>query len=162
MNEQENLLTNDEDTVNSKKSSKKSRGKKKRVPIFEQHRILSFPMDPNYVYRLANDDNDGRIQQLLEAGYEIVDKNGKEIDVDVRTQDGSFRSSALCQPVGGGMIGYVMRIPKEDYEDDRKKEAAIIKMRERAIIKHVPVDSIEAKKTNFYGDVTIEHERNPL
>ena len=66
--------------------------------------------DPNYAYRVFND-SVGRVARAEEGGYEVVRTNQElgDATVDSATAVGS----AVTRPVGGGMTGVLMRIPRE-------------------------------------------------
>ena len=119
----------------------------KRRPMHDGHRnTLSYSnQDPNFVYRVFND-ADGRITRAEEAGYEVVRSSQELGDATVETP--SALGSAVSRPVGGGMNGVLMRIPREYYEEDQ------VRKQER-------VDASEAglnqKKAGQYGGVQINH-----
>ena len=73
--------------------------------------------DPNYHYRIVND-VPGRIDRFIERDWEIVTDSDVSIGqkrVAVATAEGSPKKV----PVGRGVDGYLMRIPKEYWEEDR-------------------------------------------
>ena len=91
-------------------------GRKRRTPLMRKNVLNYEDKDPNFVYRFVND-RPGRVQEFLDMGYEHVD-HGKVGDsrVDKRSADGS-RTQVH---VGQGDQGFLMRIPKEFYEEDQK------------------------------------------
>lgn len=102
-------------------------------------------MDPNYRYRVVNDDGD-RVEMLKERGYEVVTGNVRLGDKRVATA--GSEGTPVTAYVGGGMKGVLMRIPKEYFDED---QAA----------KQDYVDSTEAAtKTSAgdYGKVEIERK----
>lgn len=73
--------------------------------------------DPDYHYRIVNDDED-RIRQFTDAGYELV--QGKDVKVgDKRINAASPEGSNAQVSVGGGKKAFVMRIKKEWYLEDQ-------------------------------------------
>ena len=90
-----------------------------RIPMFKRDRISFGNMDPNYQYRVFNDKDD-RIQAALQAGYEFVE-SAQEIG-ERDALDSSKLGAHVSKPVGGGVTGYLMRIPKEYYEADQKEK----------------------------------------
>jgi hypothetical protein len=108
-------------TIKSELKKKVELIRKKRTPLVAQKRLISFPKDSEYNYRWVND-TEGNIHRFQKAGWEHVDAKGKELEVDQNFQDASWRQSALSQKVGGGITAYVMRIPKEIYDEDQENK----------------------------------------
>jgi hypothetical protein len=81
--------------------------------------------EAGYEYRVAVD-NDGtgdRIAELKELGYELVPAGlhrQKDSRVDTTSPEGSVEQMS----VGGGHKGYLMRIKKEWFDEDRKAKDA--------------------------------------
>jgi len=151
-----NLLTSNDGngTIEAKVNKKSSlRERRKRIPLREQRRLLDIPdKDPNFVYRLVNDVNN-RISSMRDSGYEIIDRTGQEIeDFDVRIQDSASKNSALCQSVGSGITAYVMRKPKEWYDEDKEKELEEIKKKEKATLTK---DEGGKEIKDLYGEIKI-------
>jgi hypothetical protein len=95
----------------------------KRTPMGQRNR-LRFRMDPNYHYHLFNDVKGGmRIQDALAAGYDFVkvdDRTGVHASEGVaRAEESSQMGANVTHPVGDGVTGYLMRIPKELWLEDR-------------------------------------------
>lgn len=93
------------------------RAAKKRVPFGSKNRLSFNGLDPDFYYRVFNDTDD-RISRALEAGYEHVESN--ERLGDSRVAESSLPGAQVAKPVGGGVTGYLMRIPREYYEEDQK------------------------------------------
>lgn len=106
------------------------RSKYTRVKFSERNRVSYSNMDPNYMYRLVND-KDGRIEKLQRIGYELV--RFDEHIGDYRVAEGSRLGSAVSKPVGNGTTGYLMKIPKEFYDEDRKAKDAVVSRTEQAM-----------------------------
>jgi hypothetical protein len=113
------LLTNNDEKNSLKKKIELIR--RNRTPLTVQKRLASFDRDPEYMYRWVND-TEGNIHRFKKAGWEHVDVQGKELEVNHDFQDASWRQSALSQKVGGGITAYVMRIPKEIYREDQERK----------------------------------------
>lgn len=122
-----------------------------RISLMEQRRLMNTPKDGEYVYRIVNDTGD-RIGQFYKAGYEIVDRNHEEIDIDGRIQDPSWKQSALSQPVGEGIIGYCMRIPREWWEEDQRAKYNLINAKEN---KMQQKEIVGIPNQNVIGDIKI-------
>ena len=83
--------------------------RKERVPFGVPAQRLPHGSDPNFVYRVFNDQwarEPGRIQRAQAAGYEVVE--GQEAITVGTNEDGS------------AIKGVLMRIPKEWYQEDQK------------------------------------------
>jgi len=116
----------------------------KRTPLGQRNRLtFNGEQDPNYVYRVINDQND-RLLMAQEAGYEFV--NGPEKLGDERAAEGGAIDSRVSKPVGNGTRGFLMRIPKDLYNEDQEAKLAKIAKTEEAL---------KPEKTtvkNAYGD----------
>ena len=102
----------------------------KRTPLGARNRLTFGEQDPNYVYRVINDQDD-RLKAAQEAGYEFVSGDG-ELG-DKRVAEGGKIDSRISKPVGNGVRGFLMRIPREFYEEDQKAKAERIDATERAM-----------------------------
>jgi hypothetical protein len=132
--------------------------KRERVPLEDQRRMMSVPKDPSFEYRFVND-TDNRIEAFEKAGWSIVDRSGGEIEPDKRIQNSNWRQSAACQPVGSGITAYVMRIPKEWYNEDQLRKQRKIDHEERNNLRKQIVGSKTGDGAeSFYGDIKIDHK----
>jgi len=102
----------------------------KRTPLGARNRLSFGKQDPNFVYRVVND-QDERLIQAQEAGYEFV--TGDEKLGDVRAAEGGAIDSRISKPVGNGVRGYLMRIPKEFYKEDEDTKMARVDETEKAM-----------------------------
>ena len=91
------------------------RTKGKRIPVGTQSKLTA-DNRPGFKRRFVNDE-DGRVDMFLRAGYEIVN------DVDTigqpRVGDASNTGSRPYKSVGGGMNAVLMEIPEEFYNEDQ-------------------------------------------
>ena len=92
----------------------------KRVPLAGRNRLSLKTQDPNYIYRIVNDQDD-RIERLLEAGYEIDPDSQVG---DKRVDNTSSLGSVSTISVGQGVKAVVMRQRREWYAEDQKTKAA--------------------------------------
>lgn len=126
---------------------KGSTNRPKRRPMGDGYRntFTLDDQDPNYVYRVFND-SVGRVARAEEGGYEVVRTNQElgDATVDSATAVGS----AVTRPVGGGMTGVLMRIPREYYEEDQKAKQTKVDASE---------EGLNHKKAGQYGGVSIQH-----
>jgi hypothetical protein len=128
---------------------------KKRVPLSEQRRLMSFDQKEDFTYRLVNDTFD-RIPRFEQAGWTVVDNDGSEILPDIRVQDSTWKQRARSQPVGENKVGYMMCIPTEFYNEDIKRQQRLIDERESSIKSSKRIR--DEKNTSFevYGEVKID------
>ena len=123
---------------------------RKRIPLGKRN-VLTYPkedQDPNFSYRVVNDEP-GRIKMFRDAGWEVVEKQTGAIgdpQVGVSEQVGSIVTKA----VGGGKVGYLMRIKKKFYDEDQETKANNIRELE---------DGLKMKKQGQYGKVDIEEKK---
>ena len=103
----------------------------KRTPLGARN-ILTYEgkQDPGFVYRFIND-KEGRLKRAQEAGYEFV--MGDEKIGDKRVAEGTAIDSRISKPVGNGTTGFLMRIPKEYYQEDQDAKQASVDATEEAM-----------------------------
>ena len=90
--------------------------------------------DPAYEYRVAVD-NDGtgdRIADLKDRGYEMVPSGIHRLGTQ-RVDEASKDSSIETMNAGAGNKGYLMRIQKDWYEEDKKEKAKRIDATEQGL-----------------------------
>jgi len=102
----------------------------KRVPINGMERnILSVDgCDPEYVYRWVLDvSEDGtRIERFKSASYEFAPSDGLTVG-DQAVYQSKSKGSVVRAPAGrDGNYQYLMRIPKEFYDEDLEAKAAAV------------------------------------
>jgi len=117
-----------------------------RNPIGGRREILSVRgKEPGFEYRIVKD-KPGRVDEFLEAGYEIVTHKAQVGDkrVGVPGAEGSPQKVSL----GGGEQGYIMRQRKEWYDEDQKRKQDSIDASEKAM------KSRELKE--HYGNIDIK------
>ena len=108
----------------------KATNRPKRTPLGSRNRLSFGDQDPNFVYRVINDQDD-RLKQAQEAGYEFVVSDAPL--GDKRVAEGGAVDSRVSKPVGNNTRGYLMRIPKEFYKEDQDAKAAKIDATEAAM-----------------------------
>lgn len=100
------------------RTSRSSSGRVKRTPVSQRQPLFVRGKDPAFEYRFVNDNND-RIGQFLEAGWEIVAAKDVKVGdkrVDIATAEGSNAQVS----VGKGDKAFLMRIKKEWYQEDQE------------------------------------------
>ncbi len=91
----------------------------KRTPINGRRGKLNVKgKDPDFTYRVVNVVDD-RVQEFIEAGYELVKDDGIHKVGDKRVATPNGLDSALEISVGGGSKAVLMRIKNEWYEEDQ-------------------------------------------
>src|SRR5690348_16758514 len=101
----------------------KSKVRPDRVPVYEANRnkITVEGLDhENFQYRWVNDVED-RLNVFLGAQWEFVPKEGLQagdggVDQSART------TSAMSKGMGGGVVAYLMRIPKDIWLMDQQRK----------------------------------------
>lgn len=93
-------------------------GRVTRTPVGSRNILTVKGKDPNYVYRIVNDEED-RVARFKEGGYELVPDEAVKVG-DNRANGASSMSSMKQLSVGGGRKAYLMRIRKDWYEEDQK------------------------------------------
>lgn len=102
-----------------------------RIPVSGNRDVLTISRkDPAFEYRIVKD-KPGRVDKFLVGGYEIVTNETQVGDkrVGVPAQEGSPVKISL----GGGEQGYLMRIPKEWYDEDQKAKQDALDAQESAM-----------------------------
>ena len=129
----------------------------KNRPVRKSQRLtgkLNFEERAGYVRRVVNS-VDGRVQDFEADGWEVVRKPAEagELQAGESTQLGSV----VRKPVGGGIEGVLMEIPKEWYEEDQHQKELMRQSKESSLLSEAPElsgrDEISIKRG---GRVTIE------
>jgi hypothetical protein len=104
----------------------------KRTPVGTRNVLTVAGKDElNFVYRIVNDTGD-RIAQFQEAGYELVDSSTHRVG-DKRVSAASPEGSKAQVSVGKGDKAFVMRIPKEFYNEDQAAKQIEVNRLEQSI-----------------------------
>lgn len=94
-----------------------------RKPLFQRGpQSISGEKDPNFVYRFVNDTG-SRIDQMKQAGYEIVEDDSLIVG-DSRVSDPTAQGSGKRVISKDGTVSYLMRQKKEFYEEDQAAKQA--------------------------------------
>ena len=117
-----------------------------RVPVTERNVLSVKGKEPGFHYRIVNDTGD-RVQQLIDAGYEIVDASTVQVG-DKRISSVAPEGSKAQVSVGGGVKGFVMRQKQEWYDEDQAAKQARVDQQEESI-KQIP---------GFTGSVRVSRE----
>lgn len=105
-------MATEKDTV-----SKAPKGRVKRTSIAQRNVLSVANKDPAFEYRIVNDVGD-RIAAFEDAGYEVEDADAVRVG-DKRVERISSEGTKAQVAVGKGDKAYVMKIPKEFYQEDQ-------------------------------------------
>ena len=120
-----------------------------RIPVSGNRDILTIKgKEPGFEYRIVKD-KPGRVEKFLDAGYEIVTHAAKVGDPRVGTPEPE--GSPVKISLGQGEQGYLMRIPKEWYDEDQKRKQDDIEEREKLMVRQ--------HKEGHYGNIEITRQK---
>jgi hypothetical protein len=123
------------------------RNRRTRSPVDGRRNILTVKgLAPGMVARWVDNDQD-RIEALLEQGYEVVRQKVQVGDIGIDT--GKQIGEAVTKRVGGGREQILLQIPEEWYKADQKAKQKIVDEREAAI------HGKGKKDGTFYGKVKV-------
>jgi len=128
--------------------AKAPRGRVQRTPVGTRNVLTVKGKDPNFVYRIVNDVDD-RVQQFLDAGYEIVENETVDVG-DKRVNNVSALGSKKHISVGQGTKAFVMRQKREWFEEDQARKLSHVNEVERA--------TREKALDGTYGDLKISRD----
>lgn len=118
-----------------------------RVPVSGRRDVLTVTdKDEAFVYRWVND-TQGRIDQFLAGGYELVQDDVKVGDDSI---DSSSDISSMISKQSGDITQYLMRISREFYEEDRATAAKAVNESEADMKR-----TLNNGKDGTYGSVKI-------
>jgi hypothetical protein len=105
-------------------------GRVRRTPVGRRNVLTLSGKEPGYEYRYVNDIGD-RVQQFLDAGYELVEAKDVQIG-DTRIGRPSGEGSKAQASVGNGVKAFAMRIREDWYAEDQAAKQAHVKAIEDA------------------------------
>jgi hypothetical protein len=125
--------------------------KKKRVPL-RRRNVLTIEdkyKREDFEYRFVNDRED-RIEVFEEAGWEKVMDEDQVIEIG----DDSIRrevrdGTAVTKNVGGGRVAYLMKIPKDIYDEEQAIKQREIEQSEEAMRQTALNEKGRYGKVNF-------------
>lgn len=123
-----------------KKPDNDPKPRRKRVPLGVHHSKMTVPSDlipDTHVGRWINDD-DNRINQAVAGGWDFVTRtNNSHVGGDhndKNTDIGSRISQVVGTKKGGDIMrAYLMKIPREWYEEDQARKQKDVDMIDEAI-----------------------------
>ena len=98
-----------------------------RVPVGAGNKLQFAGKDPSYRYRVVND-NPGRLAMFQQAGYEFCYSEEREADKGAAEAGGV--DTRIVADAGRGVKGYLMRIPREFYDEDQAAKIEKVKATE--------------------------------
>jgi len=104
-----------------------SAGRPARIPVGSGNKLEFDGKDPNYMYRVVND-VPGRLQMFLQAGYEFDHDTTRVADKGIA--EGTELDTRRMVNSGSGIKSYLMRIPKEFYNEDQARKIEAVKKSE--------------------------------
>jgi hypothetical protein len=92
-------------------------GRVKRTPITTRNVLTVEGKDPEYHYRIVNDDGN-RVQMFINAGYEIESAANIQVG-DKRVGQATPEGTKAQVVVGQNQKAFVMKIHKDYFEEDQ-------------------------------------------
>jgi hypothetical protein len=142
-------------------SNRLSENKQERVPVSGMRDIMTvFNKDPAYSYRFVHDKSDSgaRIYKYIRGGWEFSpteSEHGRIVvgeDSVYKTKQGD---SIVRMQTGEGEYSYLMRIPKELYDEDQAAKQKDIDELEATITR---TGSSTGEDFGQYGEVKITRD----
>jgi len=106
-----------------------------RISYAERNKLSVQNRDDGFNYRVVNTDDEkwqGRIENMMARGYTVCHEG--EILGDSRGTEASQVGSVIGKPVGNGVRGVLMKIPKEFYEEDQAAKQAEVDHSEMGMV----------------------------
>lgn len=132
-------------------TSSASAQRPRRQPVAVRNRISVKNQDPDFVYRVVNDQDD-RVEQLIEQGYEIVPQDKVIRGGDKRVDSASALGSVSSIALGRGDRGVVMRQKREWNQEDQASK----NLRADQLEKTMKGD---ARQSADYGQFTMDIQK---
>lgn len=140
-----------EENNTQKQSPSRSRANNRRstrTPLHSRNILTVQDKDPELEYRWFNDVEE-RLFHAKNAGWEFVTDKGITVGdptVNASTEVGSV----VSKKVGGGVVAYLMALPKEFYEEDQEAKQDKVDRQERAMY-----EELNSPQDGRYGNVDI-------
>ena len=127
--------------------------KPKRVPMGRRDvlNVVGINDRDQFEYRWMNDVDD-RLHRAMGAGYSFVDSSGKTVG-DATPESARGTGSVMSKRVGSGHTAFLMKIPKEWYDEDQARKAREIAANEAEMKKDL-TDASQGK----YGKISTASE----
>lgn len=135
---------------------KKAKGRYKRVPMSGANRLDFKPIDGLHLHLM--NDVPGRLSNAIDGGYTPVTSEEVDDYEGTRTGDYSEPGSLVTRNVGGGITGYLMKIPQVLYDADQKAKQDKIDVAENLMESD---DTTRPDSSGLYGGYKIEKGKIP-
>jgi hypothetical protein len=96
-----------------------SEGRSNRVPVGFGNKLEFEGKDPAFEYRVVGD-VPGRLTMFQQAGYEFC--YSEQRVADKGAAEGGGADTRITVDLGGGKMGYLMRIRKEFFSEDQARK----------------------------------------
>lgn len=103
-----------------------------------------FRDDPDYEYRWINDENDRVYSLTVEDDWDICTSSNPEASDDARV-----RRQVGTKKTGEALYAFLVRKPKEFYEEDRRKRTAAVSAAEQQMLTSPPTDNPSAAANSY-------------
>ena len=135
--------------------------RRKRVPLGQIRMKLKAPEREGYIRRWACD-RPGRIEELLDAGYEFVSKESGACetgDITARQgHDSRIQRVVGTHDTGEPMVAYLMETPREFYDEDQAAKLERTMEVEKSITRGKDTFSSSEGRYVPAGGTRIEHK----
>lgn len=121
-------------------------GRPTRTPNDRRNKLAVHGKKEDFVYRFVND-SPGRVDEMEDLGYVIETNENVRVGNRQRLSR-SVEGSQVQIPVGGGTNAFLMKIPKEIFEQDLASKHLRADEELEGIVK-------SAKKEGFYGEIKV-------
>lgn len=106
----------------TRQSPSSASARPRRQPLSVRNRLSVRNQEAGYIYRVVND-QDNRVEELLDRGYEVVPQDKVIRSGDKRVDDASALGSTSSISLGRGDRGVVMRIRQDWNAEDQAAKA---------------------------------------
>lgn len=118
--------------MSTEKLVKSPERRKKRNPMESRNRLAVKNKDPNYEYRIVNDTQDGRVEQMLDQDWEI--ETDPQVSVSRSRIDDPAKVGQVHEvSVGLGTKAVLMKKRKDWYAEDQAAKQEYVDKTEEAM-----------------------------
>ncbi len=123
--------------ITNKREERFSRKRRGKVGGMKNKLTYNGKKNPEYEYRFVNDDEDSqRVQALWNNDWDFVHDANAEVGDPTSFKEAQM-GDTISRHVGTGMKAYLMRKPKEWYNEDQKAKQDEITRQEKGMAKQV-------------------------
>jgi hypothetical protein len=141
------MFNKDEKPTAQKRPEKHKPEDASRIAYKDKRKLDTMGKDDNFEYRVVNSDDSryaGRVEDLKARGYTVCtqEEMGESVGVEA-----SSIGSVTSRPVGHGVKGILMKIPKKYYQEDQRQKQSEVDTSEAGM-----VDESLLKANDTYGE----------